>query len=83
MTANPNDAVRMKVLGAAVDLGWTPPGWRSAPYPPDTRLVDRIADWAFGVVWGDETSADTDASATFRLCDDISKRRALRPSSQS
>ena len=83
MTANPLDDVRMRVLGVAVDLGWTPPGWRSAPYPPETRLGDRVADWAIALVWGAGADTAPGGSATFRLCEQPFERRSLRPSTDS
>ncbi|RMH40495.1 MAG: hypothetical protein D6689_13685 [Deltaproteobacteria bacterium] len=34
-----------RLLVAAVDLGWTPPAWRSGPHEPPFEAARRPADW--------------------------------------
>jgi hypothetical protein len=46
--------VRSRLIEVAVDLGWTPPGWRTAPYPSEPRVLDRLGDLALGMLLRDQ-----------------------------
>jgi hypothetical protein len=59
MDKEPLDDVMERLMVAAVDLGWTPPGWRGADLPgdalsPDAEpsaawILERVGDIAYAL----------------------------------